>query len=338
MTEKKITSFFHPIGANNGPSASGKVKNTYGNPRAELVVGGRLSSQSNPSRLNPSPEIDPESATMTEETTVRALAIMTCSDLELSPKPLVSASPPTQALASTTILTLRNPDTNKMPVQVTASDTTSDSSSSEVVDIPLPTDISRWREKLFNVEERLYLNIEEYRTYWPFVENCFVHCETKENPATTLNHYRCRYRSSDGKACSFKIRVTESFTVTTLVKITRFYRIERMNKATHKHPMEDCDKLKTSDGLRRHLEMYFERTPMTSDKTVIDRLWGHRMRPKIEMAGGKFLTKHAVTLARYRVEEARLEQAKDIEGNPKGLGNSGGGGVGGLSTPELYGD
>lgn len=161
MSEKKITSFFPPIATNNGLSASGKVKNTYGKPRAELVVGGRLSSQPKPQRLNPSPEIDPESTTKSEETTMRALAIMTCSEPEPSQKAFVAASSPNQALASTTILTLRSPDTNKMPASVMTSDITSDSNSSEILEISLPTDISRWREKLFNVEERLYLNIEE---------------------------------------------------------------------------------------------------------------------------------------------------------------------------------
>lgn len=232
-----------------------------------------------------------------------------------------ASSPDAPALQSSTIFPLREMSTN-------SGDTpTSQNSGLPKCDclINNPPNISRIRRVMFECKDPIEISLEEFETYWPFIDNVWVKQRSnssKEGHCTT-DYYMCRLRRPthrtsetrplpegkrprkkrvrEGGICNFQIKVVKFEGAYSTVTIARTPGSSRV----HSHDLDYIDKVKRNSGLmefarREAVKGYLPSSIYTKFKEAP---------AKLEEAGGKFLTVTDVrnVSAKWRIQNPEVK-------------------------------
>jgi hypothetical protein len=129
-----------------------------------------------------------------------------------------------------------------------------------------PPDLANWRAKLFALDEAISMSKDEYDTYFLYVSNvwsCHGRPYKRQVDDTEITYYDCRFalapsdakEGSDpnarwstvkiGATCNCRMRVERS--------PSGEYHLERYSEP-HLHTMEQSDRKKRNDGLRKRAE------------------------------------------------------------------------------------
>lgn len=189
-----------------------------------------------------------------------------------------------------------------------------------------PPNLARIRQVMFECKDPIEISIEEFDTYWPFIDNVWVKQRSnssKEGHCTT-DYYMCRLRRPthrtsetrplpegkrprkkrvrEGGVCNFQIKVVRFEGAYSTVTIAR----TPGSSSSHSHDLDYIDKVKRNSGLmefarREAVKGYLPSSIYTKFQEAPERL--------VE-AGGKFCTVTDVrnVSAKWRVQnpEVRL--------------------------------
>ncbi|PYH47268.1 RibD family protein [Aspergillus saccharolyticus JOP 1030-1] len=189
-----------------------------------------------------------------------------------------------------------------------------------------PPNVSRIRRVMFECKDPIEISLEEFETYWPFIDNVWVKQRSnssKEGHCTT-DYYMCRLRRPthrtsetrplpegkrprtkrvrEGGICNFQIKVVRFEGAYSTVTIAR----TPGSSHVHSHDLDFIDKVKRNSGL-----MEFARKEAVKGYLPSSIFTKFREEPaKLEEAGGKFLTVTDVrnVSAKWRIQnpEVRL--------------------------------
>ncbi|KAL2807615.1 dihydrofolate reductase-like domain-containing protein [Aspergillus granulosus] len=198
---------------------------------------------------------------------------------------------------------------SETPVNETGNGANSASQTGEPADYELidnPPNLARIRQVMFECKEPIEISLQEFETYWPFIDNVWVKQRSnssKEGHCTT-DYYMCRlrrptHRSSDtrplpegkrprkkrvreGGLCNFQIKVIRFEGAYSTVTIARTPGSSR----EHSHDLDYIDKVKRNSGL-----MEFARREASKGYLPSSIYTKFREEPeRLIEAGGKFCT------------------------------------------------
>ncbi|KAJ5090423.1 hypothetical protein N7532_009107 [Penicillium argentinense] len=165
-----------------------------------------------------------------------------------------------------------------------------------------PPNLARIRRVLFECSDPIEISLEEFETYWPFIDNFWVKQRSnssKEGHCTT-DYYMCRLRrpthrtslpegqrsrkkrSREGGICNFQIKVVRFEGAYSTVTIAR----TRGSSTVHSHDLDFIDRIKRNSGLMEaaHKEAVKGYLPSSIYAKF------HEEPEKLQEAGGRFLT------------------------------------------------
>lgn len=169
-----------------------------------------------------------------------------------------------------------------------------------------PPNLARIRRVLFECKDPIEISLEEFETYWPFIDNVWVKQRTnasKEGHCTT-DYYMCRLRRPthrtsetrplpegkrprrkrvrEGGLCNFQIKVVRFDGAYTTVTIAR----TPGSGSVHSHDLDYIDRVKRNSGL-----MEFARRESAKGYLPSSIYTKFQEEPeKLNEAGGRFLT------------------------------------------------
>ncbi|KAI1916660.1 hypothetical protein LOZ53_002865 [Ophidiomyces ophidiicola] len=170
----------------------------------------------------------------------------------------------------------------------------------------IPSNIARIRQELFELRQPIELSLEEYNSYWPFIDNVWVKQRSSTTRDKTVSDYYCcrqrrqpwrrnddkipvqaegkrRHRASrGGPTCGFQIKVVKSAGAFPSVMIYR----QNNCTATHAHDLDHMDKVKRNSGLLSFIKQEAEKAYIPA--SILAKF---RESPDVLAAvGGTFLT------------------------------------------------
>ncbi|KAL4956182.1 dihydrofolate reductase-like domain-containing protein [Aspergillus filifer] len=188
-----------------------------------------------------------------------------------------------------------------------------------------PPNLARIRNVMFECKEAIEISLQEFETYWPFIDNVWVKQRSnssKEGHCTT-DYYMCRlrrptHRSSEtrplpegkrprrkrvreGGLCNFQIKVIRFEGAYSTVTIAR----TPGSSHAHSHDLDYIDKVKRNSGL-----MEFARREASKGYLPASIYRKFREEPeKLVEAGGKFCTVTDVrnVSAKWRLQNPEVE-------------------------------
>jgi 2,5-diamino-6-(ribosylamino)-4(3H)-pyrimidinone 5'-phosphate reductase len=188
-----------------------------------------------------------------------------------------------------------------------------------------PPNLARIRQVMFECKEPIEISLEEFETYWPFIDNVWVKQRSnssKEGHCTT-DYYMCRlrrptHRSSDtrplpegkrprkkrvreGGMCNFQIKVVRFEGAYSTVTIAR----TPGSSHVHSHDLDYIDKVKRNSGL-----MEFARKEAVKGYLPSSIYTKFQEEPeKLIEAGGKFCTVTDVrnVSAKWRIQNPEVK-------------------------------
>ncbi|PYH81425.1 riboflavin-specific deaminase [Aspergillus uvarum CBS 121591] len=188
-----------------------------------------------------------------------------------------------------------------------------------------PPNISRIRRVMFECKDPIEISLEEFETYWPFIDNVWVKQRSnssKEGHCTT-DYYMCRLRRPthrtsetrplpegkrprkkrvrEGGICNFQIKVVKFEGAYSTVTIARTPGSSRV----HSHDLDYIDKVKRNSGL-----MEFARREAVKGYLPSSIYTKFQEAPaKLEESGGKFLTVTDVrnVSAKWRIQNPEVK-------------------------------
>ncbi|KAJ5681535.1 uncharacterized protein N7477_001475 [Penicillium maclennaniae] len=188
-----------------------------------------------------------------------------------------------------------------------------------------PPNLSRIRRVLFECRDPIEISLEEFETYWPFIDNVWVKQRSnasKEGHCTT-DYYMCRlrrptHRTSDtrplpegkrprkkrvreGGMCNFQIKVVRFEGAYSTVTIAR----TPGSSSVHSHDLDYIDRVKRNSGLmefarKESVKGYLPSSIFTKFQEEPD---------KLQEAGGRFLTVTDVrnVSAKWRIQNPEVK-------------------------------
>ncbi|KAJ5389327.1 uncharacterized protein N7496_000395 [Penicillium cataractarum] len=188
-----------------------------------------------------------------------------------------------------------------------------------------PPNLARIRRVLFECKDPIEISLEEFETYWPFIDNVWVKQRTnasKEGHCTT-DYYMCRLRRPthrtsetrplpegkrprkkrvrEGGLCNFQIKVVRFDGAYTTVTIAR----TPGSGSIHSHDLDYIDRVKRNSGLmefarRESAKGYLPSSIYTKFQEEPD---------KLNEAGGRFLTVTDVrnVSAKWRIQNPEVK-------------------------------
>lgn len=188
-----------------------------------------------------------------------------------------------------------------------------------------PPNLSRIRRVLFECRDPIEISLEEFETYWPFIDNVWVKQRSnasKEGHCTT-DYYMCRlrrptHRTSDsrplpegkrprkkrvreGGMCNFQIKVVRFEGAFSTVTIAR----TPGSSSVHSHDLDYIDRVKRNSGLmesarKESVKGYLPSSIFTKFQEEPD---------KLQEAGGRFLTVTDVrnVSAKWRIQNPEVK-------------------------------
>ena len=188
-----------------------------------------------------------------------------------------------------------------------------------------PPNLPRIRRVLFECRDPIEISLEEFETYWPFIDNVWVKQRSnasKEGHCTT-DYYMCRlrrptHRTSDsrplpegkrprkkrvreGGMCNFQIKVVRFEGAYSTVTIAR----TPGSSSVHSHDLDYIDRVKRNSGLmesarKESVKGYLPSSIFTKFQEEPD---------KLQEAGGRFLTVTDVrnVSAKWRIQNPEVK-------------------------------
>lgn len=188
-----------------------------------------------------------------------------------------------------------------------------------------PPNLARIRKVMFECKEPIEINLEEFETYWPFIDNVWVKQRSnssKEGHCTT-DYYMCRLRRPthrtsetrplpegkrprkkrvrEGGICNFQIKVVKFEGAYSTVTISR----TPGSSHVHSHDLDYIDKVKRNSGLmefarKEAVKGYLPSSIYTKFQEETERL---------AEAGGKFCTVTDVrnVSAKWRIQNPEVK-------------------------------
>ncbi|EEH03385.1 riboflavin-specific deaminase [Histoplasma capsulatum G186AR] len=169
-----------------------------------------------------------------------------------------------------------------------------------------PPNLGWIRQVLFELKDSVEMSVEEFRTYWPFIDNVWVkqRSNSTKDGLTTTDYYMCRLRRAtcrpnpsrplpegkrarkkvirEGNQCNVQIKVVKFEGAYSAVTITRTPGSSR----THSHDLDHIDKVKRNSGLIEYCRKEAEKGYLPSSIYA-----KFREEPdKLLVAGGKFFS------------------------------------------------
>jgi 2,5-diamino-6-(ribosylamino)-4(3H)-pyrimidinone 5'-phosphate reductase len=188
-----------------------------------------------------------------------------------------------------------------------------------------PPNLARIRRVLFECKDPIEISLEEFETYWPFIDNVWVKQRTnasKEGHCTT-DYYMCRLRRPthrtsetrplpegkrprkkrvrEGGLCNFQIKVVRFDGAYTTVTIAR----TPGSGSVHSHDLDYIDRVKRNSGL-----MEFARRESAKGYLPSSIYTKFREEPEqLNEAGGRFLTVTDVrnVSAKWRIQNPEVK-------------------------------
>jgi 2,5-diamino-6-(ribosylamino)-4(3H)-pyrimidinone 5'-phosphate reductase len=188
-----------------------------------------------------------------------------------------------------------------------------------------PPNLARIRRVLFECRDPIEISLEEFETYWPFIDNVWVKQRTnasKEGHCTT-DYYMCRLRRPthrtsetrplpegkrprkkrvrEGGLCNFQIKVVRFDGAYTTVTIAR----TPGSGSVHSHDLDYIDRVKRNSGL-----MEFARRESAKGYLPSSIYTKFQEEPeKLNEAGGRFLTVTDVrnVSAKWRIQNPEVK-------------------------------
>lgn len=188
-----------------------------------------------------------------------------------------------------------------------------------------PPNLARIRQVMFECKEPIEISLEEFETYWPFIDNVWVKQRSnssKEGHCTT-DYYMCRLRRPthrtsetrplpegkrprkkrvrEGGLCNFQIKVVRFEGAYSTVTISR----TPGSSQVHAHDLDYIDKVKRNSGL-----MEFARKEAVKGYLPSSIYTKFREEPeKLAEAGGKFCTVTDVrnVSAKWRIQNPEVK-------------------------------
>lgn len=188
-----------------------------------------------------------------------------------------------------------------------------------------PPNLARIRRVLFECKDPIEISLEEFETYWPFIDNVWVKQRTnasKEGHCTT-DYYMCRLRRPthrtsetrplpegkrprkkrvrEGGLCNFQIKVVRFDGAYTTVTIAR----TPGSGSVHSHDLDYIDRVKRNSGL-----MEFARRESAKGYLPSSIYTKFQEEPeKLNEAGGRFLTVTDVrnVSAKWRIQNPEVK-------------------------------
>lgn len=200
-----------------------------------------------------------------------------------------------------------------------------------------PPNVGNVRQRLFEIEEQIELSVDDFTTYWPFVDNIWVkqRSTTSKEGHISTDYYMCRLRrptvkpssrptpegkksrkkqTREGGKCQMQLKVVKFEGVYSSCTITRMAGKEEK----HSHDLDHIDKIKRNSavmdvGRREAVKGYLPSSIFTKLREEPQRL---------EDAGGKFMSVTDVRNVQHvwRVEHPEVE-LKPHEGYEYQQGN-----------------
>lgn len=188
-----------------------------------------------------------------------------------------------------------------------------------------PPNLARIRKVMFECKEPIEINLEEFETYWPFIDNVWVKQRSnssKEGHCTT-DYYMCRLRRPthrtsetrplpegkrprkkrvrEGGICNFQIKVVKFEGAYSTVTISR----TPGSSHVHSHDLDYIDKVKRNSGLmefarKEAVKGYLPSSIYTKFQEETE---------KLAEAGGKFCTVTDVrnVSAKWRIQNPEVK-------------------------------
>lgn len=169
-----------------------------------------------------------------------------------------------------------------------------------------PSNLARIRRVLFECRDPIEISLEEFETYWPFIDNFWVkqRSNASREGLCTTDYYMCRLRrpthrpsetrplpegkrprkkrSREGGICNFQIKVVRFEGAYTTVIIAR----TPGSSSLHSHDIDYIDRVKRNSGL-----MEYARKESVKGYLPSSIYAKFREEPeKLHEAGGRFLT------------------------------------------------
>ncbi|KAL5333586.1 dihydrofolate reductase-like domain-containing protein [Aspergillus crustosus] len=191
--------------------------------------------------------------------------------------------------------------------------------------INTPPNLARIRNVLFECKEPIEISLQEFETYWPFIDNVWVKQRSnssKEGHCTT-DYYMCRlrrptHRSSEtrplpegkrprkkrvreGGLCNFQIKVIKFEGAYSTVTIAR----TPGSSHEHSHDLDYIDKVKRNSGLMEFARREASKGYLPSSIYTVFR----RETKRLIEAGGKFCTVTDVrnVSAKWRLQNPEVQ-------------------------------
>ncbi|KAH1559496.1 hypothetical protein KXX17_006069 [Aspergillus fumigatus] len=212
---------------------------------------------------------------------------------------------------------------NNNDVSISSSTNQDTSSSYSLIDNP--PNLARIRQVMFECKEPIEISLEEFETYWPFIDNVWVKQRSnssKEGHCTT-DYYMCRLRRPthrtsetrplpegkrprkkrvrEGGMCNFQIKVVRFEGAYSTVTIAR----TPGSSHVHSHDLDYIDKVKRNSGL-----MEFARKEAVKGYLPSSIYTKFQEEPeKLIEAGGKFCTVTDVrnVSAKWRIQNPEVK-------------------------------
>ncbi|OAX79253.1 hypothetical protein ACJ72_06429 [Emergomyces africanus] len=169
-----------------------------------------------------------------------------------------------------------------------------------------PPSLGWIRQVLFELKDSVEMSVEEFHTYWPFIDNVWVkqRSNSTKDGLTTTDYYMCRLRRAtckptasrplpqgkrarkkmvrEGNQCNVQIKVVKFEGAYSAVTITRTPGSSR----THSHDLDHIDKVKRNSALMDYCRKEAEKGYLPS--SIFAKF---REEPdKLLAAGGKFFS------------------------------------------------
>jgi hypothetical protein len=188
-----------------------------------------------------------------------------------------------------------------------------------------PPNLSRIRRVLFECRDPIEISLEEFETYWPFIDNVWVKQRSnasKEGHCTT-DYYMCRlrrptHRTSDtrplpegkrprkkrvreGGICNFQIKVVRFEGAYSTVTIAR----TPGSSSVHSHDLDYIDRVKRNSGLMESARKESVKGYLPS--SIFTKF--QEEPAKLQEAGGRFLTVTDVrnVSAKWRIQNPEVK-------------------------------
>ncbi|EEH44003.1 uncharacterized protein PADG_00292 [Paracoccidioides brasiliensis Pb18] len=169
-----------------------------------------------------------------------------------------------------------------------------------------PPNLGWIRQVLFELKDSVEMSVDEFNTYWPFIDNVWVkqRSNSTKDGLTTTDYYMCRLRRPtcrptqrrplpegkkprkkqvrEGNQCNVQMKVVKFDGAYSAVTISQTRRSSR----THSHDLDHIDKVKRNSGLMDFCRKEAEKGYLPS--SIFAKF---REEPeKLLAAGGKFFT------------------------------------------------